>query len=210
MRRHSLLALAIVAAGLLAATSGRAEQQRPSPALPARAVLYEEDPVDSQGRKYDGSVVWRIVSVKPNAGAVEPVIHADVEVPERGIKMTLALRRNQDPARYASHVIEVAFDLSPVFTSAGIQNVPGLLMKQTEQTRGSPLLARTMRVAANAFHVDLSASENDQPRNLALLKERSWFDVPIVYSNGRRAILAFEKGSSGEEAFDAVLTAWGQ
>jgi hypothetical protein len=47
-------------------------------------------------------------------------------------------------------------------------------------------------------------------RNLQLLKERAWFDIPIVYNNGRRAILALEKGTPGERAFDEAFKAWGQ
>jgi hypothetical protein len=30
-----------------------------------------------------------------------------------------------------------------------------------------------------------------------MLKERSWFDIPVVYNNNRRAILALEKGPPG-------------
>jgi hypothetical protein len=30
---------------------------------------------------------------------------------------------------------------------------------------------------------------------------RSWFDIPIVYANGGRAILAMEKGAPGDQAF---------
>ena len=47
-------------------------------------------------------------------------------------------------------------------------------------------------------------------RNLQLLKERGWFDIPIVYNNGRRAILAVEKGTPGERAFEEAFKAWGQ
>ena len=47
-------------------------------------------------------------------------------------------------------------------------------------------------------------------RNLQLLKERSWFDIPIVYNNGRRAILAIEKGTPGDRAFEEAFKAWGQ
>jgi hypothetical protein len=39
---------------------------------------------------------------------------------------------------------------------------------------------------------------------------RAWFDIPIVYANQRRAIAAIEKGESGEQAFKAAFTAWGQ
>ena len=41
-----------------------------------------------------------------------------------------------------------------------------------------------------------------------LLKERAWFDIPIVYNNGRRAILAVEKGNPGERAFNDAFAMW--
>jgi hypothetical protein len=40
-----------------------------------------------------------------------------------------------------------------------------------------------------------------------LLKERGWFDIPVVYNNNRRAILAMEKGTPGERAFADAFTA---
>jgi hypothetical protein len=43
-----------------------------------------------------------------------------------------------------------------------------------------------------------------------LLKERGWFDIPVVYNNNRRAILAMEKGSPGERAFAEAFKAWKQ
>jgi hypothetical protein len=43
-------------------------------------------------------------------------------------------------------------------------------------------------------------------RNVQLLKDRSWFDIPIVYTNGR-AILAMEKGSPGDHAFTEAFAA---
>jgi len=39
-----------------------------------------------------------------------------------------------------------------------------------------------------------SIVDSDRARNLQLLKERSWFDVQLVYANQRRAIIAIEKG----------------
>jgi len=44
--------------------------------------------------------------------------------------------------------------------------------------------------------------------NETLLKEGKWFDIPIVYANGYRAMLALEKGSAGERAFGEVFSAW--
>ena len=38
-------------------------------------------------------------------------------------------------------------------------------------------------------------------------RERAWFDIPIVHNNGRRAILALEKGNPGERAFEEAFKA---
>jgi hypothetical protein len=48
----------------------------------------------------------------------------------------------------------------------------------------------------------------DKERNLQRLKEHGWFDIPVVYSNNRRAILAVEKGSPGERAVADAFEAW--
>jgi hypothetical protein len=41
-----------------------------------------------------------------------------------------------------------------------------------------------------------------------MLKERPWIDIPIVYANGGRAIVAMEKGTLGDSAFAEAFTAW--
>ena len=50
--------------------------------------------------------------------------------------------------------------------------------------------------------------DSDVQRNMQLLKERPWFDIPIVYTNGGRAILAIEKGAPGDRAFADAFAAW--
>ena len=109
--------------------------------------------------------------------------------------MTLLIRRDLNQVQQAtSHTIEITFDLPAEFPFGGIANVPGVLMKQAEQTRGSPLGGAAAKVTSNYFLIGLSAVETDMQRNIQLLKERGWFDIPIVYNNGRRAILTIEKG----------------
>ena len=56
----------------------------------------------------------------------------------------------------------------------------------------------------------MSNLEQDKDRNLQLLKERGWFDIPVVYNNNRRAILAMEKGTPGDRAFADAFKAWKQ
>jgi hypothetical protein len=67
-----------------------------------------------------------------------------------------------------------------------------------------------VKVTDGFFLVALSNTDTDRARNMPLLKERSWFDVPLVYVNQRRAIIAIEKGAPGERAFNEAFTAWGE
>ncbi len=182
---------------------------QPAPAVAQRVVLYEEDPNDPQGRRFVGSAIWRTETVSPGAGlAPELAVRADLEIPERRMTVTWSLRRNTDQALPASHTIEIMFNLPADFPGGGISNVPGILMKQSEQARGTPLAGLAVKVTNNFFLVGLSAVATDMQRNIQLLKERPWFDIPVVYTNGGRAILAMEKGPPGERAFNDAFAAW--
>jgi hypothetical protein len=183
------------------------------PASPAaqKVVLYEEDPADPNGKRFVGSAIWRTETVTPAPGQPpELAIRADVEVPERKLAMTWSLRRNTDKGLPATHTVEIMFKVPADFPAGGILNVPGILMKQAEQTRGVPLAGLAVKVTAGFYLIGLSNIEADKERNLQLLKERGWFDIPVVYNNNRRAILAMEKGAPGERAFADAFKAWKQ
>ena len=136
------------------------------------------------------------------------VIRADIEVPERKLAMTFSFRRNTDKGLPATHTVEINFKLPADFPAGGISNVPGILMKQAESTRGVPLAGLAVKVTPGFYLIGLSNQEADKERNLQLLKERGWFDIPVVYNNNRRAILAMEKGPPGESAFADAFKAW--
>jgi hypothetical protein len=188
---------------------GAAPGSQTAPAVAQRVVLYEEDPNDPQGRRFVGSAIWRTETVSPGPGlAPELAVRADVEIPERRMTMTWSLRRNTDKALPASHTIEIMFNLPADFPGGGVANVPGILMKQSEQARGTPLAGLAVKVTNGFFLIGLSAVETDLQRNVQLLKERPWFDIPVVYTNGGRAILAMEKGPPGDRAFAEAFAAW--
>jgi hypothetical protein len=176
-----------------------------------KVVLYEEDPADPNGKRFVGSAIWRTETITPGPGQPpELAIRADVEVPERKLAMTWSLRRNTDKGLPATHTVEIMFKVPPDFPSGGISNVPGILMKQAEQTRGVPLAGLAVKVTPGFYLIGLSNVEADKDRNIQLLKERSWFDIPVVYNNNRRAILALEKGTPGERVFADAFKAWKQ
>jgi len=176
-----------------------------------RVVLYDEDPSDPKGKQYVGSVIWRTEQLKAAAGQKPDLsVRADIEIPDRKFKMTVSFRRNTDTSLPASHTAELTFILPTDFAGAGVGNVPGILMKSNEQARGTPLAGLAVKVTDGFFLVGLSNVDSDRARNLQLLKERSWFDVPLVYVNQRRAIIAIEKGGPGERAFNDAFAAWGE
>jgi hypothetical protein len=184
---------------------------QPAPTAAQKVVLYEEDPGDPNGKRFVGSAIWRTEMVTPAPGQPpELAIRADVEVPERKLAMTWSLRRNTDKSLPATHTVEIMFKVPTDFPAGGILNVPGILMKQAEQTRGVPLSGLAVKVTNGFYLIGLSNLEADKERNLQLLKERGWFDIPVVYNNNRRAILAMEKGTPGERAFAEAFKAWKQ
>ncbi|NOJ42230.1 hypothetical protein [Bradyrhizobium australiense] len=176
-----------------------------------RVVLYDEDPSDPKGKQYVGSVIWRTEPVKASGNQKPDIaVRADIEIPDRKFKMTMSFRRNTDTSLPASHTAELTFILPQDFSGGGVGNVPGILMKSNEQARGTPLAGLAVKVTDGFFLVGLSNVDSDRARNLQLLKERSWFDVPLVYVNQRRAIIAIEKGSPGERAFNDAFATWGE
>src|SRR5882672_7270149 len=176
-----------------------------------RVVLYDEDPSDPKGKQYVGSVVWRTEQIKASGNQKADIaVRADIDIPDRKFKMTMSFRRNTDSSLPASHTAELTFILPPDFVGGGVAIVPGILMKSNEQARGTPLAGLAVKVTDGFFLVGLSNVEADRARNLQLLKERSWFDVPLVYVNQRRAIIAIEKGAPGERAFNDAFAAWGE
>jgi len=170
------------------------------------ASLYEEDPADRRGRRYAGSVIWKTEMVSREGEPRDLAIRAELEIPERHMRMILSLRRNPDKVLPASHTIEIAFQ--PAADFGEITSIPALLMKSGEQADGSRLAGVTAKVTSGSFLIGLSAADSEMQRNLQMLKEQPWFDIPLVYENGRRAILAVEKGAPGERAFQEAFAAW--
>lgn len=197
--------------------AGGAPAQRQAPAAPRqgataqRAYLFEESTGGAQGlQTYEGTVTWRTETYSAGPGLPPDVgIRADVQIPGR-LGAVFTLRRNADAALPASHTLEVSFSLPQDFAYGGITNVPGIRMKQTESAQGAPLAGLSVRVNPTYYLVGLSAVSSDKDRNLQLLQSRPWIDIPLVYTNNKRAILAFEKGPAGTQAFQDAFSAWGE
>jgi hypothetical protein len=176
-----------------------------------RAVLYEEDAAVPNGRQFAGSVAWSVGRERVGTDVSRPtetVLRAKVEIPDRDFALQWSMRRNTDKSLPATHTVELVFQLPGNYQHGSIESVPGMLAKTGENVRGTPLAGLSVKVTSGYFMIGLSAVETESRRNIMLLKERSWLDVPIVYADTRRGILAIEKGRPGERAFGVAFAAW--
>ena len=143
-------------------------------------------------------------------GAGQPpelAIRADIEVPELKLALTWPLRRNTDKRLPATHVGGHHVQANRQFSRWRHFPCPRGSDEAGGQTRGPARWARG-QVTPGFYLIGLSNLAADKERNLQLLMERGWFDIPVVYNNNRRAILAMKKGSPGERAFADAFQAW--
>jgi|SRR5262245_4350781 len=85
-------------------------------------------------------------------------IRADAEIPERRMTMTWSLQRNADPNLPASHTADITFTVPQDFLFVCVSNVPGIMMKQAERHRGTPLADLAIKIAAGVFLIDCPRS----------------------------------------------------
>lgn len=178
------------------------------PLVAQKAILYEEGKAGAQATITQGKVVWQVVPDPTVAREGAVMLRVRAEIPERKIVMNLSMRPNADSSFPASHLVEIRFTLPPDFDGKVVTGVPGLILKASEQSRGDPLTAASAKVSDNLFWVALGASDADKERNFRLFNERGWIDVPILYDNGRRAILTLEKSGAGDAALAEALAVW--
>src|SRR3989442_2760937 len=57
----------------------------------------------------------------------------------------------------STHTVEIMFKLPADFPAGGISNVPGILMKQAEQTRGVPLAGLAVKVRSEEHTSELQS-----------------------------------------------------
>ncbi|MCB1496388.1 MAG: hypothetical protein KDJ86_11415, partial [Bauldia sp.] len=181
----------------------------PDALVAQKAILYEEpvgDAGDGAGvTAINAAVTWRFIEDGPNG----PEVEARLDVPERDMTVRFTFHKNQDATLPASHLIEVTVDTPANFPGQGVNEVPRVVLKSSEEERGQPLVGAAAKVADGFFWIALSANQNDIAANVALLRARNWIDLPFVYGTGQRAILTFEKGTPGERVFEEAFAAWG-
>ena len=166
-----------------------------------RAIFYLQGKGGSPSRALEGSVTWAEIT-RDNA----PAIQATLRVNDLDATATVTIYRNNDATLPASHLVEVQF--SGKLGASPVQRVPALVLKETEQAKGQPLAGAAVPVTDELFWIALSSDEEQIARNVQLLREGSWFDIPITFTDETRALLTFEKGIPGDKVFETVMASW--
>lgn len=202
-------------------TNGAAPAEPRTPAAPPmqsevavaqRAALIEENlsAQNAPPTTRPGRVVWRLESVSGEQGQpLETAVVATVSFPDAGLSLVMTIQRNLDATLPASHTINLAFaGTGSEGERRSVQDVGLLQAKDEESGRGSPVSGLPVRVRENLFLIGLSSLKNDVDRNTDMLLHKPWLDVAVRYANGQRAVLTFEKGTSGTQAMQNAFDQW--
>jgi tetratricopeptide (TPR) repeat protein len=174
-----------------------------------KAILHEEvvnptgDP-STVANALNAAVSWRFVENGNNG----PAIEADLQVPERRMKVTITIHKNTDASLPASHLVEVRFSFPADLPGKDIEKLSRIFMKPAAHVQGGPLAGAAVKVADGFFWIALSVADNDVKNNLALLRQGDWIDLPFTYKTGQRAILTFQKGAEGDRVVQRAMAAW--
>jgi hypothetical protein len=187
-----------------------APAQPPLPVAHRAALLIEAPDTPEKVKTYIGSVVWRLDNVPGGPGRpLGTAVHADVDIPEAKVRMSLDMQKNLDESLPASHTIEVRFTLLPGSDIPGIKQIGTIQMRREDASNGDNLAGIPVQITDNYFLIGLGRGDLEA-RNIDLLKSRGWLDVPIALTNGRIAKFSLEKGVSGERVISDAITAWDQ
>ena len=190
------------AAPLDTGLSDPATTQEPGTSLvEQRAIYYYQGSEGQAGQASEGTATWAEIT-KDERPAIQGTLH----IPARNVTVTVTIYKNYDSSLPASHLVEVQF--AGKLADSSIQRVPALVLKQTEQARGQPLAGAAVPVTNELFWIALSNDEDEVVRNVQLLRDGSWFDIPILFNDQTRALVTFEKGIPGDKVFETVMAGW--
>ncbi|MGI2031305.1 hypothetical protein ACRQ1B_02825 [Rhizobium panacihumi] len=173
-----------------------------------KMFLYEERLGQPAPTAVEGNVSWSLQNEPGENGRQEPTVQARINIPGRGLTALVTFKRNTDPSLPASHLIELVFSVPPDFEGGAIDSVQRIAMKDTEQDRGTPLVAVPAKITDDFHMIALNDFPDARATNLELLRSKNWLDIPLAYRNGRRALLTLQKGQEGIRAFNTAIREW--
>lgn len=175
-----------------------------------KMFFYETSLGLEQQARYEGSIVWS-EKIESDSEKSRPYIEGTIQVPERDVSIVISIKLNGDETLPVSHLIDLNFSLPEEFDGGEIEQITEVKFKSSEEQTGDRLEAISAKIDNSFFVVGLQNDKLDVVEsNLQLMSQRGWIDIPISYTNGRKALITLEKGASGKTIFDKVLASWKQ
>lgn len=174
-----------------------------------RAAFLVDAPDDPQKVKtFVGTVVWTTDNASPGQNLpLARTVHADIDIPDAGLKLAVVFQKNDEVQFPASHTLEMRFTVGATNTLGSIKQISVPQMRKDDSPAGDALVGLPVTITDNYFLIGLSRGEATQ-HNLDLIKTRNWFDVPILLASNKVGKVTFEKGGPGERAIADVLQSW--
>lgn len=178
-----------------------------APSVAQKAFLYEEGSSGSNPSRDNAAIIWSLAREEV-AGGNEAVIRGQLDIPGRGMTMSLAIKRNEDESLPASHIIELMFQVPPDFAGGSVANIARVMMKSSEQSRGESLIAVPAKIDDGFFLIALNNLDQAVATNRSLILDSAWIDIPLGYATGQWALVTLEKGAVGDKVFRDAFADW--
>ena len=173
------------------------------------ATYYEQTSGNLPSKELNGSARWRTRTENVvSSGSHATVVTLDLLIPERGLAMAMAIRRDASDDTAMTHLLEFKFSDRKGAPFDGIAGIGNIVMKQADGSRGSALAGLSIKVAPGVFLFGLSVDKDDARHNAEALRALSRLDIPVTFADGSAATISVNKGESGERAFGAALADW--
>lgn len=192
----------------VAAAPKPADSNATLPVAYRAALLVEAPDEPNKVKTYVGTVVWKLENVSNGPGQpLSTAVHADIDVPDDKLRVTVDIQKNTDPSLSASHTITVVFAPGAGSATGGVKEISAPQLRSEDSPSGDALKGVVVPIMDNSFLVGLTRGDAEDA-NIDLLKKLEWIDIPIMLNNGRIAKLTFEKNASGSRAINDAFSSW--
>jgi hypothetical protein len=178
--------------------------------LITRAVFIEEQAGGiGDAKKTEGRVTWKLDTLTSGTtGTADLGVRATIDLTDAGLTASLLFRKNRDLSSANAYLIEVNFQSVGDAPNGKIRDISLPELRPDEKTRGVALAGIPVPVSDNVFLVGLNALPADMKRNIELIQKQNWFFIQVRFATGKRALLLFEKGKTGDRVFEDAIQTW--
>jgi hypothetical protein len=135
-------------------------------------------------------------------------VRAEIDLPDAKLKAVMLIQKNTDATLPASHTIDLSFIPADGGSVPGVAQIQTPQMRREEVAMGDSLVGVPAPILRNYFLIGLTRGASAEARNVDMMRNRGWFDVPMLLSDQRIAKITFEKGSAGERIINEAFEAW--